>query len=317
MSGPARRWADDRSAGRAPRPSTTQTSFASPLLWVTMGTAGSSTRPSPPGRTVTAAPSTTACTRRTIVPGTTAPSRSIGVVAKSTFSCATNRDGVAWRRANSCARSASPRSSTKSVRGSPSGRDSWTTIASKRSTTSARSSGSPHHRVSSAGSRRGWPRRAWQARPRKGCSASSPAAPEPRALASPTVPSREAWSRPGTPLPVAVAQLERIGLGVVDATQQDVDRLQAAERAQPDPTVADRQVAALGQVVAELLGQVRVLEVAGVAEAGREDDGAAVRPVLRGQRGRARPAAPRRTRSDGAPRGRGARQGTAGRGRCG
>ena len=59
----------DRSAGRAPRPSTTQTSLASPLLCVTIGTAGSSTRPRPPGRTVTVAPSTTACTRRTIVPG--------------------------------------------------------------------------------------------------------------------------------------------------------------------------------------------------------------------------------------------------------
>ena len=52
MSGPARRWVGDRSAGRAPRPSTTQTSLASPLVWVTIGTAGSSTRPRPPGRTV-------------------------------------------------------------------------------------------------------------------------------------------------------------------------------------------------------------------------------------------------------------------------
>ena len=84
------------------------------------------------------------------------------------------RTARAWLGGGRAARPArrSPRSSTKSVRGSPSGRDSCTTIASKRSTTSARSSGSPHHRVSSDGRRSGWPSSAWQARPRYGCSAS-------------------------------------------------------------------------------------------------------------------------------------------------
>ena len=178
-------------------------------------------------------------------------------------------------------------------------------------------SGSPHHRVSSAGRRSGWPSSASQARPRNGCSASSPAAPEPSALASPTRAEAGGVEQPGHPLAVAVAELERVGVGVVDPAEQDVDRLQAAERAQPDPTVADRQVAALDQVVAELLGQVGVLEVAGVAEAGREDDGAAVRPVLRGQRGQ-RGAQRREERVEAERRrGRGARRGRAGPGRCG
>jgi hypothetical protein len=95
------------------------------------------------------------------------------------------------------------------------------------------------------------------------------------------VPRREAWRSPAPPA-VAVAELEG-SASASSIRRSSVDRLQAAERTQPDPTVADRQVAAFGQVVAELFGQVGVLEVARVAEAGREDDRAAVGPVLRSQ----------------------------------
>ena len=252
------------------------------------------------------------------MPGTTAPSRSIGVVAKSTFSWATNREGVARRRASSAARSALAQ-----------------VVDEERAGLAVRAGLVHDHRVEAVDHlgplvgvaapprlQRGEAEPLAEqapahARPRNGCSASSPAAPEPERVGQPDGAEAGGVEQPGHALAVAVAELEGVGVGVVDPAEQHVDRLQAAERAQPDPTVADRQVAAFGQVVAELLGQVGVLEVARVAEAGREDDRAAVRPVLRCQRGERGPQGREERVEAAGRRGRGARRGRAGPGRCG
>ena len=109
--------------------------------------------------------------------------------------------------------------------------------------------------------------------------------PEPRALATPTPPLARRLQQAGhaAAWPIAWPQLERIGVGVVDAPQHDVDGLQPAQRPQPDPAVAHGQVGPLDEVVAEVAGQVGVLEVAGVADAGREHHGPRVAAVGRGQ----------------------------------
>ena len=79
-------------------------------------------------------------------------------------------------------------------------------------------------------------------------------------------------------------ELERIGVGVVDAPEHDVDRLQPGQGPQPHPAAPHGQVGPLDEVVAEVAGQVGVLEVAGVADARRQHHGPGVAAVGRGER---------------------------------
>ena len=59
-----------------------------------------------------------------------------------------------------------------------------------------------------------------------------------------------------------LAQFQGIAEGIVDPAQDDVDLVQPLQRFQPDPAVTDTQVVALDQCVAEVIGEVGVLEVA-------------------------------------------------------
>ena len=90
------------------------------------------------------------------------------------------------------------------------------------------------------------------------------AAPEPYGLTTATCPSRATSTAPATPEPVNVGVLDRVERRLGHTAQQHVDRFQPVERAQPHPPVAHRHVGSLGEVVAELGGQVGVLDVAGV-----------------------------------------------------
>ena len=64
----------------------------------------------------------------------------------------------------------------------------------------------------------------------------------------------------GDPEPGVGAQLERVAEPCVGPAQDHVDALEAAERAHPHPAVANRQVSALDQRVAEVGSQIGVLE---------------------------------------------------------
>ncbi len=86
-----------------------------------------------------------------------------------------------------------------------------------------------------------------------------------------------------------VAQLERVGVAILHTAEHDVDGLQAGEGPEPGPAAAHRQVGSFDQVVPEVAGEVGVLEVARVTDAGREDHGPRARSVGRGQAGQRRP----------------------------
>ena len=65
----------------------------------------------------------------------------------------------------------------------------------------------------------------------------------------------------GRPKEGVAPQLKRIAKVVVQASQDDVHRLQAAQQLEEDAVAADCQVAPLDEGVAEVLGQESVLEV--------------------------------------------------------
>ena len=99
----------------------------------------------------------------------------------------------------------------------------------------------------------------------------SSATPAPGALAMPTLPACHARIRPGDAERRVGA--ERLGVEeqVVDAAVDDVDALEAVDRAHVDAVVvADDQVAALDERRAHPLGEERVLEVRRVEDAGRQ-----------------------------------------------
>ena len=128
--------------------------------------------------------------------------------------------------------------------------------------TAASRSRSPHHHVSIDASSSVSPSRCRAASARNGCSHSRSATPLPSALATPTLPSRTDCSKPVTPPRPDGRELERIGSGVGEAAEHDVDLLETAERAQPHPPATRDQVSAAGQVIAEVRGEVRRLDEA-------------------------------------------------------
>ena len=121
--------------------------------------------------------------------------------------------------------------------------------------------------------------------PARTTSSRGPAGPAPRRAApgpgSPSRPVRAGFSR--IPVPERVEhghpaapdhleqaghpeqrvgpQLDRVAPLVVHPSDDHVDRVEAGQRPQPDPVVLDHQVPALDQGVAEVGGQVGVLEV--------------------------------------------------------
>ena len=80
-------------------------------------------------------------------------------------------------------------------------------------------------------------------------------------------------------------QLERIAVVVVQAAQDDVDRVQATQRLEEHAPVAHGEIAALDQRVAEVLGQERLLEVRRVVRPGGQQHDARVLAPVRRQRG--------------------------------
>ena len=82
--------------------------------------------------------------------------------------------------------------------------------------------------------------------------------------------SATADSSPGTPRRAGARQLDRVGLVVVDAAVHDVDRVEPAERAQPQPALAHDEVGSLDEREPEQPGERRVLDVAGVLDAAAE-----------------------------------------------
>ena len=111
-------------------------------------------------------------------------------------------------------------------------------------------------------------------------------------MASP--PPRSTSTAPATPAPVYAAS--STGSNAVSGpAQQHVDRLEPVQRAQPHLAVPHRHVGPLGEVVAELGGEVRVLDVPGVVGGAGHDHrrGLGARPARPRP---AWPAAPRRAR---------------------
>ena len=80
------------------------------------------------------------------------------------------------------------------------------------------------------------------------------------------------------------SERERIEEVIVHAAVNDVNTTQAGRRAHVDDGVVDQQVAALDQRNAHLAREERVLEVRGVADAGRQHDDGRVRAIRWGQR---------------------------------
>ena len=78
------------------------------------------------------------------------------------------------------------------------------------------------------------------------------------------------------------AQLQRIAIVVVQPAQDHVHRLKTAEHLEINAVVAHRQIAALDQGVAEVLGEEGVLEIGLVVRPRREQDDARVVAVVRG-----------------------------------
>ena len=80
-------------------------------------------------------------------------------------------------------------------------------------------------------------------------------------MASTTPPSAAASSRPGTPVVPVALDLDRVDRRVAEPPVDDVDRVEPAERAQPQPALADDEVGRLDEVEAEQAGERRVLDV--------------------------------------------------------
>ena len=81
-----------------------------------------------------------------------------------------------------------------------------------------------------------------------------------------------------------VPQLQGIGFLVVHAAENDIDGQEAAEGLQIDVRAADRQVAAFDERIAEVSGEVGILEVAWASRSGREEHDAGIVGPLRGKR---------------------------------
>ena len=65
-------------------------------------------------------------------------------------------------------------------------------------------------------------------------------------------------------------ELDRVGLVVVDAAVDDVDRVEPAERPQPQPALTHDHIGALDQCEPEEPGELRILHVTGVVDASAE-----------------------------------------------
>ena len=89
--------------------------------------------------------------------------------------------------------------------------------------------------------------------------------------------TRNAQRRIGT-------QLQGIAEIIVQAPQDDVDTVQAAQRLQIHAAVAHRQIAPIDQLVTEVLRQERLLEVGGVVGAGAEQHDARIVAIVGRQR---------------------------------
>ncbi len=80
------------------------------------------------------------------------------------------------------------------------------------------------------------------------------------------------------------AEDQRIAEVVVDAAIDDVDALEAVGGAHVDDVVVRDQVAAFDEIDAHLAGEVGVLEVGGVEDAGREQHDIRLGPAFRRER---------------------------------
>ena len=90
--------------------------------------------------------------------------------------------------------------------------------------------------------------------------------------------------RPAQPRIESRAEDERIAEVVVDAAIDDVDALEPVCGAHVDDVVVGDEVAAFNQVDAHLAGEVGVLEVGGVEDAGREQHDVGLGAAFRGER---------------------------------
>ena len=81
-----------------------------------------------------------------------------------------------------------------------------------------------------------------------------------------------------------VTQLQGIGLFVVHAAQDDIDRQEAAEGLQVDARAADGQVVAFNERIAQVAGEVGILEVARTSRSGREEHDTRIVGPLHGKR---------------------------------
>ena len=89
--------------------------------------------------------------------------------------------------------------------------------------------------------------------------------------------------QPGDAERAVDAKLQRVAVIVIQAAQDDMDRLQPAQRLQEDVPVAHRQVAALDQRDAEMAGEIGVLEIGLVIGAGSQQDDPGIGSLLRRQ----------------------------------
>ena len=88
---------------------------------------------------------------------------------------------------------------------------------------------------------------------------------------------------PGHARRVRRADLDRVDGSVGETPVDDVDRVETAERAQPDATLADDEVGRLDEVEAEHARQRRVLDVRRLVDATAEHDDARARHRRRGR----------------------------------
>ena len=100
--------------------------------------------------------------------------------------------------------------------------------------------------------------------------------PLPSALATWTLPATTAIDEAGDAEEGVAAEFERVAEVVVDAAQDDVDLLEAADGFEVDAAVADGEVGAFDEGEAEVFGEVGVLEVGLVVRAGGEQDDARI-----------------------------------------
>ena len=90
--------------------------------------------------------------------------------------------------------------------------------------------------------------------------------------------------RPAQPRAESRAEDERIAEVVVNAAVDDVDALEAVGGAHVDDVVVGDEVAAFDEIDAHLAGEIGVLEVGGVEDAGREQDDVGLGAAFGGER---------------------------------